>query len=239
MATLAQIQAGIDALAVHKFSYCGRLTKVEFDTKTGAPLFVGCTSFYPESRQDFVKKMLARTKRCAKAEASWRKAGKKLDLLCTNPYAEFDQDTLAREAPTGDGFTGTLFAFDRSGPCGLADFSVGLDVLDFAPTRPQFFLRLERIFLSEDRRGEGIGAELAACAADAMLNVVTEVAQSITKRGMLELNFTSEVVSISGWLASWYAAAYLADRIGVQPGNGYAEGRLHSRPVTLECHLED
>lgn len=71
-----------------------------------------------------------------------------------------------------------------------------------------------------------------------MLKVVTHVAQAITQRGRIEITFASRVISISGWVASWFTAAHLAVCIGAEP-SGYAEGRLRSRPVALECFIED
>ena len=239
MATAPQIQAGIEALAEYEFRYMDLLKADDAPAGSGHATWVGCISTYPESRPEFVAKMLARSRCCESSEAYWHQVGQELGLQCKKPYVTFDAKALGAERVSSNGrLRGTLYAFDHNGPCGLADFSVGLDNWDVLSSVPHFCLRLDGIYLSEDRRGERLGAELAACAASAMLQVVTDVAQSITQRGRLEITFDSLACSISGWVASWYAAAYLAQRIGAEP-SGYVEGRLRSRPVTLECVIED
>ena len=235
MATEHQLRAGLKALAEYDFQYLDLLRFDEAAAGLTPPQWVGCASSYPGRRVDFVAKMLARTRRCEVSEASWRRVGQALELPCDDPYASFDASHLAAQrSRLAERLQCTLYAFDHTGPCGLADFSVRLESLELTSGVPHFILSLDCLYLSEDRRGEGLGAELAACAIDALLQIVADVSKAITRRGRLALTLECDVISISGWTVARRAATCLAERLGAHTDD-YDQGRLQSRPVTLEC----
>lgn len=131
-------------MAEYEFRYLDLLKANDAPLDSDCPTWVACVSSYSEPRLAFVAKMRARSHRCAESEASWRQVGQDLELVCDNPYGSFQVDHLGADRVRSEGrLRGTLYVFDHTGPCGLADFSVRLASPDFAPGIPQFFLSLD------------------------------------------------------------------------------------------------
>lgn len=104
---------------------------------------------------------------------------------------------------------------------------------------PLYCLTLHSIVISEDRRGEGLGSDLADSVGRAMLDIVADNLPKVTKRGAVDFWFRSEIVSVSGWLAASLVADYLEYALELDSEESGFVGKFCSRPASLEVSLED
>lgn len=173
-----------------------------------------------------------RAVKAVEQEGQWRK------LLCKNAYCDSLRfEKFGRKANKG-GYL-QVYAFDAKGPCGIVQMVLSFDD-DTSVTEPEAWCTLDTVFVSEDRRSEGVGGALVSAATTEMLRTLASALDATSPTQHCALDFVSQIHSVSGWLAAERVVDVIADKLTrCKRAPRRMTGQLGRHKMNVEYSLED